>query len=79
MEPDIATALDDRSVREAAVCAALAAADCRTLILAAIRRMLAEEQMAKVKDERADQLYRAFAAVESACELLQGGKERMHR
>lgn len=59
--------------------AALIAAAYRPINLAAIRRMLAGEQMAKVKDERADQLNRAFAAVESACELLQGGKERMHR
>jgi hypothetical protein len=79
MEADIATALDDRGVREAAVCAALIAVAYRAINLAPIRRMLAGEQMVKVQHERADQLNRAFAAVESACELLQGGKERMHR
>ena len=79
MEADIATALDDRGVREAAVCAALIAVAYRAISLAPIRRMLAGEQMVKVQHERADQLNRAFAAVESACELLQGGKERMHR
>lgn len=71
LEHAVAGALHDRGVREAAICAALAAAAYRVVHLDAITGVLAGGDPVAVGARRSARLATAFAAVESAIGALQ--------